>query len=327
MSAQKTVNPLGHIPIPNTEANFRRKLEKYRKYLVAYSFIAPFMITFIIFIFVPIVAALALSFFRFDSFSFPTFIGWKNFFEILTQDLIFFQHAIPNTIKFALMVGPGGYALAFFLAWLIHQMPKSVRDFYTLAIYTPSLFGGVAMTVVWQVVFSGDRVGYLNSMLLQLGLIQSPVTWLQSPTYFMTIMVIISLWSSMGVGFLAMLAGLQNVNEELYEAGRIDGISNRFQEVFYITIPAIKPQMLFGAIMAIIGTLKAGSIGALLASATGQTITPSYSGHLITNHIDDFAFVRYEFGYAAALSVILLLFIYGSSRFSFLIFGSKGDEK
>lgn len=290
---------------------------------VSYLFIAPFIITFVLFILIPVLVAIGLSFFSFNAISMPKFIGWDNFLAILTQDRIFLQYAIPNTFKFALIVGPGGYMLSFFLAWLIHQLPKAVRDWFTLAIYAPSLASGVAFAVVWPVIFSGDRVGYLNNLLLSWGVINQPVLWLQDPKYFMAIMIGISLWASMGVGFLAMLAGLQTVNKELYEAGAIDGISNRLQEIFYLTIPAIKPQMLFGAVMAVVGTLKAGQIGAILA---GAPITPQYSGHLIINHIDDFAVIRYELGYAAALSVLLLLLVYGATKFSFQLFGNKGDE-
>lgn len=293
------------------------------KQRVSYLFIAPFMICFTVFIVIPIVLANALAFFSFDAISMPTFIGWDNFLAILTQDRIFLQNAIPNTFKFAIIVGPLGYSLSFLLAWLIHQLPKRIRDIFTIAIYTPSLSAGVAMSVVWLVIFNGDRIGYLNNFLLSIGVVQDPQLWLQDPQYFMNIMIIVSLWASMGVGFLAMLAGLQTVNTELYEAGAIDGISNRLQEIYYITIPAIKPQMLFGAIMSVVGTLKAGAIGALLA---GSPITPQYSGHLITNHIEDYAFIRYELGYASALSVVLLLLVYGSSRLSFRLFSSKGEE-
>lgn len=290
---------------------------------ISYIFIGPFIITFILFIVVPIVVAIGLSFFSFNAISMPKFIGWDNFLAILSQDRIFLQYAIPNTFKFALIVGPGGYMMSFFLAWLINQLPKGVRDWFTLAIYAPSLASGVAFSVVWPVIFSGDRVGYLNNLLLKWGILDQPVLWLQDPKYFMYIMIGISLWASMGVGFLAMLAGLQTVNKELYEAGAIDGISNRLQEIFYLTIPAIKPQMLFGAVMAVVGTLKAGLIGAILA---GSPITPQYSGHLMINHIEDFAVIRYELGYAAALSVLLLLLVYGATKVSFQLFGSKEDE-
>lgn len=293
------------------------------KHRISYLFIAPFVLTFFVFIVIPVIVANALAFFSFNAISPPKFVGWDNFLAIFTQDRIFLQYAVPNTFKFAIIVGPLGYLLSFYLAWLIHQLPKRLRDYFTIAIYTPSLSAGVAMSVVWLVIFSGDRVGYLNQFLLSVGWIDTPVLWLQEPGYFMNIMIIISLWSSMGVGFLAMLAGLQTVNEELYEAGAIDGISNRLQEIVYITIPAIKPQMLFGAVMAVVGTLKAGAIGTMLA---GSPITPQYAGHLMTNHIDDFAFIRYELGYASALSVLLLVIVYGSSKLSFTIFGTKEGE-
>lgn len=294
---------------------------------LSYLFIAPFLISFLLFIVIPVAGAIGLSFFSYNGISSPKFIGWQSFLSIINNDRIFLQYAIPNTFKFAIIVGPLGYAASFLLAWMIHQLPKKLRDVYTLAIYTPSIAGAVAMSVVWIVFFSGDEMGYLNRFLMEMGWIDLPRLWLQDPKYFMNIMIVISVWSAMGVGFLAMLAGLQTVNTEMYEAGAIDGISNRLQEIFYITIPAIKPQMLFGAVMSIVGTLKAGLIGAELARASGQAITPQYSGHLIINHIDDFAFIRYELGYAAALSVILLLIAYGATRFAFRLFGSEEDQK
>jgi multiple sugar transport system permease protein len=296
------------------------------KHRISYLFIAPFMSAFLLFIFIPVTVAIGLSFFSFDAISRPRFVGWDNFLAIWTQDRIFLQYAIPNTFKFAVIVGPAGYMLSFFLAWLIQQLPKSIRDYFTLALYAPSLASGAAFIVVWPVMFSGDRVGYVNNLLLYLGLIEQPKLWLQDPNEFMTIMIAVSLWASMGVGFLAMLAGLQTVNRELYDAGAIDGISNRLQEIYYITVPAIKPQMLFGAVMSVVGTLKAGLIGSMLAqAATGSPITPQYSGHLMINHIDDFALIRYELGYAAALSVILLVIVYAANKLAFQLFGGKGE--
>lgn len=316
---------------PATDVNFTARLKLRTNTLiseiwrnrVSYVFIAPFMILFSLFIFIPVLMAIGLSFFSFNAISFPQFIGWDNFLAIFTQDLIFLQYALPNTFQFALIVGPGGYAASFFFAWLIHQLPQAIRDYYTLAMYAPSLATGVAMTVVWQIIFSGDRVGYLNNFLITIGVMDQPILWLQNAQLFMPVMIVISLWASMGVGFLAMLAGLSTVDKQLYEAGAIDGISNRIQEIFYITIPMIYPQMLFAAVMAIVGTFRAGQIGMLLAMATGQPITPLYSGHLIINHIDDFAFIRYELGYAAALSVLTLLLIYGFTKFAFFLFANK----
>lgn len=233
------------------------------------------------------------------------------------------KYALPNTLKFAFFVGPIGYMLTFFVAWLIYQMPKSIRDLVSLAFYAPSMAGGVALTVVWQAAFSGDYVGYLNHLLIKIGLIETPILWLQSPSYFLNIMIIVTIWMSFGVGFLAMLAGFDTVNKELYEAGRIDGISNRLQEVFYITVPSMKPQMLFSSVMAIVGTLKAGAISTQLS---GAQISPQYSGHLILNHIDDYAFLRYELGYASMISVVLLLISYFAMKLSYRLFGQKEGE-
>lgn len=289
---------------------------------LSYLFLAPFLLCFACFIIVPVLMAALLSVTSFNGIEFPRFIGVGNFIYMLTQDIVFMKYTLPNTLKFAIIVGPGGYILSFVFAWLIHQLPPRIRDYFTLALYAPSMVGGVALSVVWAATFSGDRVGYLNNVLMRLGFMEAPHLWLQDPKYLMSIMILVTLWTSMGVGFLAMLGGLQTVNKELYEAGRIDGIKNSLQEVYYITIPAMKPQMLFSAVMAIVGTLKAGAISTQL---TGLTITPDYAGHLITNHIDDYAYLRYEWGYASSLSVVLLVMSYGLMKLSYKLFGSKGE--
>jgi multiple sugar transport system permease protein len=229
------------------------------------------------------------------------------------------KYVLPNTIEFAVIVGPFGYAMAFMLAWMLAQLPKLPRTVFALILYSPSMTSGVAMAVVWKTLFSGDQSGYLNSLLLNMNLIQEPIQWLQSPQYLMPIMIVVTLWSSMGVGFLAMLAGILEVNPELYEAGALDGISNRFQEIIYITIPSMKPQMLFGAVMAIVGTFQAGAIGVILS---GTNPTPQYAGQLIVNHIEDYGFLRYEMGYAAAVSVVLLLMVLFFTRVSNRLFAS-----
>ncbi|MFC0333543.1 carbohydrate ABC transporter permease [Paenibacillus sepulcri] len=288
----------------------------------SYLFIAPFMLCFIIFIVIPVLIAIGLSFTYYNAVEPPRFIGWSNFQYLISQDLLFLKYALPNTFKFAIIVGPGGYALAFILAWLISLLGKKLRKWIALAVYTPSLTVGIAMTIIWLPLLSGDRIGYLNSFLLNQGLIDVPKLWVTDPKLLMDSMIAVSLWSSMGVGFLAMLAGILNVDPILYEAGRIDGIRSRLQEVWYITIPSMKPQMLFGAVMAIVTTFKTGSIGVELS---GQNPTPEYSGHLIVNHIQDFGFIRFEMGYAAAISVFLLLLMYASNKLSWSLFGSKGE--
>ncbi|MEW5987897.1 MAG: sugar ABC transporter permease [Chloroflexota bacterium] len=279
-----------------------------------------YALMFIIFIVVPVLVAFLLSFTYFDTIQTPTFNGLRNYVVLLTQDEVFMRYVLPNTIQFAVLVGPGGYVLSFMLAWTLAQLPKIPRTILALILYSPSMTTGVAMAVVWKTLFSGDQNGYLNSFLLGLNVIQEPIQWLQSPQYLMTIMIVVTLWSSMGVGFLAMLAGILEINPELYEVGSLDGISNRFQEIVHITIPSMKPQMLFGAVMSIVATFQAGAIGVTLS---GGNPTPQYAGQLIVNHIEDFGFLRYEMGYAAAVSVVLLLMVLFFARFANRLFISN----
>lgn len=279
--------------------------------------LTPYLLLFFIFIAVPVLCAAVLSFTYFNAIQFPSFIGLKNYIVLFTQDSVFMQKVLPNTIKYALIVGPGGYILSFILAWMLAQLTKVPQTILAVIIYSPSMTAGVIMSTVWSVIFSGNELGYFNSMLMRLRIVAEPVQWLQSPRYLMTIIIIVSLWSSMGVGFLAMLAGMLNVDEELYEAAYIDGVRNRLQEIIYVTIPSMKPQMLFGAVMSIVNTFSTGSIGVALS---GSNPTPQYEGQVIVNHIEDFGFIRYEMGYAAAVSVVLLLIIWFSSRFSWKLF-------
>lgn len=232
------------------------------------------------------------------------------------------QKVVPNTVRYALIVGAGGYALAFFLAWSLAQLPHKLRTILAIIFYSPSMTMGVAMSVVWIAIFSGDSLGYLNHILLSMQLITEPIQWLQSPEHLVQIMIVVALWSSMGVGFLAMMAGILNIDKEIYEAAYVDGIQNKFQEIFYITIPMMKPQMLFGAVMAIVGTFQAGAIGVQLS---GSNPTPQYAGQLIVNHIEDFGYIRFEMGYAAAVSVVLLLIIAMVSKAAKNALSERGD--
>ncbi len=298
-------------------------LREMRASYMAYLFIAPFMICFAVFVLGPVVSATLLAFTSYDSVQAPHFIGFDNFIKMLTQDVVLMKYVIPNTIVFAVVVGPVGYALQFLLAWLITQVPRHAKKSYIMAIYTPSIAGGVLVSVVWAVFFSSDRLGYLNDLLLKLGTIQTPVAWTQDKAYLLLIMILVTLWGSMGVGFLSLFAGMQNVDRQLYEAGRIDGVNSALKELFYITIPSMKPQMLFSAVMAIVNSLKAGSIGVQLS---GRNPTPDYAGQLLQTHIEDYGFARFELGYATALSFALMLAIYVLTRVCFKFLGTKEGE-
>jgi len=294
----------------------QRFIHKYSHWVL----LSPYIILFCLFILIPVIGAIILSFSYFNAVQPPEFIGLKNYISLLTQDTVFMQKVLPNTIKYALIVGPGGYILSFIFAWMLAQIPKLPRTIIAILIYLPSMTTGVMMSVIWSIIFSGNQLGYLNSFLIGIGLITEPIQWLQSPQHLMTIVIIVSLWSSMGVGFLAMLAGVLNVNQELYDAAYIDGVSNRFQEIIYVTIPSMRPQMLFGAVMAIVNTFTTSGLGVALS---GSNPTPQYAAQLIVNHIEDYGFIRYEMGYAAAASVVLLIIVWIASRVSWNLFGEK----
>ena len=285
-------------------------------------FLLPYIILFTLFIIIPILAAVGLSFTNFDTVQMPKFIGIKNYIALFTSDTVFMQKVLPNTIIYAVFVGVGGYVLSFFLAWSLSQVTKRVRTVMAIIIYSPSLTGSVMLSTIFGVIFNGDESGYLNYFLLKFKFISEPVQWLQSDKYLLPIMIIVSLWSSMGVGFLAVLSGIMNVNEELYEAAYIDGVKNRFQEIIYVTIPSTKPQMLFSAVMSIVGTFSSAGVGVTLS---GSNPTPNYAGQLIVTHIEDFGFLRYEMGYAAAVSVVLLIGIRLMSVGAEKLFGSKDE--
>lgn len=263
--------------------------------------------------------AVILSFTNFNAIQWPRLVGLLNYVNLITSDDVFMQYVLPNTVKYALIVGVGGYVLSFLLAWALANMTKLPRTIFALILYSPSMTTGVAMAVLWKIMFTGDQTGYINSWLMDLGIINEPIVWLVNANYLLPIIIIIGLWSSMGVGFLAILAGLLNVDESLYEAAAIDGVKNRFQEMIYVTIPSMKPQMLFAAVMQIVGAFQNGTISTLLAGNP----TPGYAGQLIVNHIEDYGFIRYEMGYAAAVSVVLLLIVQVFSKVSGKLFGEK----
>ncbi len=285
--------------------------------------ITPYILLFTTFIIIPVLFSMILSVTYFDLIQAPRLAdlyGLYNYVMLFTQDSNFFKYVIPNTITYAVFVGPGGYIFSFVMAWFLSQIQALPRKYISLALYIPSMLGGILIGVVWKILFSGDSSGYINSLLLNYEFIDESIDFLTDPQYLLKIMIFVSLWGSMGIGFLAMLAGLLNVDKTLYEAGYVDGIKNRFQEIIYITIPQMKPQMLFGAVMAIVGAFNSGYIGVALS---GANPTPQYSGQLIINHIEDYGFLRYEMGYAAAISVILLIVILGFSKVAYTLFGEK----
>jgi multiple sugar transport system permease protein len=262
--------------------------------------IAPFLTAFFIFTVIPVVAAIVLSFTDFNLLQTPNFVGFDNYMTLFLNDDVFII-AVRNTMIMAFITGPVGYIACFIFAWFINELPNKIRAIMTLVFYAPSISGGVYF--IWQYILSSDRYGVLNGVLLKLGIIDSPILWLSNTDYMLVCCIIVQLWLSLGTSFLSFLAGFKTVDTTLYEAGAIDGVHNRFQEIWYLTLPQMKPQLLFGAVMQI---SKAFAIGAVPAALCGNP-SVNYATHTIINHIDDYGGVRYELGYACAISTVLLM--------------------
>ncbi len=279
---------------------------------------APFVILFTIFVVAPVVTAIGLSFTNYNMMQTPQFVGLTNYRLLFLDDEVF-MIGLANTLKFAIITGPVGYLLSFFAAWVINQL-KFKRAF-ALAFYAPSICSGIAMSTVWMVIFSSDRMGYLNNILLNMGLIDEPILWNTDPNYIMGVVMFISLWMSMGTGFLVFLAGLQNVSKSFFEAAAIDGVKNKFQELFYVTLPMMKPQLLFGAINAI---TSAFGVFDIAVSVAGMP-SPNYSAHTIVSHLYDYAFIRFQMGYASAVAVVLFIITFALGKIVMRVLSSKDE--
>lgn len=270
----------------------------WKEHKAKYYLIMPFALLFIVFTVIPVITSIIISFTSFNMLERPSFVGLNNYVNLIVNDEVFLI-AVKNTLLFALITGPISYLMCFIFSWLINELTPKVRAVMTLVFYAPSISGNAYL--IWLLIFSSDMYGYSNAWLLRLGFISEPILWFDTKEYVFPILILVQLWLSLGVSFLAFIAGLQNVDRTLYEAGEIDGIRNRWQELWYITLPSMRPQLLFGAVMQITGSLSVAQISMELAGFPSV----EYAGHTILTHLHDFGFIRYEMGYASAIATIL----------------------
>ncbi len=270
----------------------------FRKNKNLYLMMLPFLLLFFVFVILPVLASMVFSFTDFNLLQFPRFVGFDNYRKLLLNDAIFIT-AIKNTFVIAVITGPVGYLLSFLMAWLINELPPKIRAVLTIIFYAPSISGNVYL--VFTLIFSSDPYGYLNARLLDWGILDTAVLWLQDTRYMLFIVILVSLWMSLGFGFLSFIAGLQTIDKTQYEAAEVDGITNRWQELWYITLPNMTPQLMFGAVMSITSALGVGDITVAL---TGFPST-GYAAHTMVNHLNDYGSIRMEMGYASAIAVML----------------------
>ena len=266
----------------------------------AYFMLAPFLLLFIIFTVLPVFLSMVLSLTDFNMLQFPNWMGVSNFTRLFLEDEIFIL-ACSNTLVFASITGPVSYILSLLIAWFINELPPKIRAVVTLIFYAPSISGQVYL--IWQTLFSSDSYGWVNATLMNMGLINSPILWFQDADYVMPLCIVVALWTSLGTAFLSFIAGLQTIDRSMYEAAAVDGIKNRWQELWYITLPTMRPQLMFGAVLSITSSFGFGAVVTALCGFPSV----DYAAHTIMHHLDDYGSQRFEIGYASAIAVVLFV--------------------
>lgn len=278
-----------------------------KKNKVAYFMIAPFLILFLTFTVFPVLLSMVLSLTDFNMLQMPHFVGVSNYTRLFFDDEIFII-SCKNTLIFAGVTGPVSYILSFLVAWFINELPPKIRAVVTLVFYAPSISGSVY--IIWKTMFSGDAHGWINGILLNLGIVTEPIQFLNDASYVMPICILVALWTSLGTAFLSFIAGLQTVDRSLYEAAAVDGIKNRWQEAWFVTLPMMRPQLMFGAVLAITNSF---GFGAVVTGLLGTSISVDYAAYTIMHHLEDYGTTRYEIGYSSAIAVILFIVMLGAN--------------
>ena len=273
----------------------------------SYFMIAPYFILFFFFTVLPVAMAVGFSFTYYNMLEMPTFVGWQNYIKLFLEDDIFMK-SLKNTLLLAVVTGPVSYMLCLLFAWIINEFKGKLRAFLTLIFYAPSICGNAY--IVWNLILTGDRYGYLNGILLKLGVLDEAVQWMQTEKYVLPFLIVVQLWLSLGTGFLSFIAGLQTVDKSMYEAAALDGVKNRWQELWYVTLPAMKPQLMFGAVMQITSSFAIADVSLNLAGNPSV----NYAGATVVTHLLDYGTVRLEMGYASAIATILFLLMVGSNQ-------------
>ena len=293
-------------------------IKKYLKtHWIYYLFVLPLLVLFTVFVIIPVGMAIFYSFTYYNVLEPAEYIGAGNYIRLFTEDSIFLT-ALKNTLLIALVTGPTSYLMCFFLAWMLNDLGPRLRSVLTLAFYTPTM--ATSVYVVWTYIFSGDRYGFINGLLLRLNIINQPIVFLKNPDYMMAVIITVTLWMSLGTSFLAFIAGFQGLDRTLFEAGAVEGIKNRWQELWYITLPSMRPQLMFGAVMQISAAFSVGAVGDALVGFPSV----DYATHTVINHLTDYGTVRFELGYACAIATLLFFMTVGTNKLVNLLLSKVG---
>lgn len=285
-------------------SHLRWQLNLVKRNWIGYVFVAPFLFIFLLFTLAPIALSLVLSLTNFNMIEFPDFVFMDNYIQLFLDDELFIT-SLKNTLIFSAIVGPSTFILSWLVAWFINELPPRVRAIVTFIFYAPSISGSVY--IVWQTLFSGDAYGWVNGALLNMNVINEPILFFKTEEWIWPLVIMVALWTSLGTSFLSNIAGLQGIPRHLFEAAAIDGVKNRWQEAWYVTLPSMKPQLLFGAVMSITGSFGFGSIITTLCGFPSV----NYCAYTLSHHLDDYGSTRWEVGYASAISFVIFLLCFG----------------
>ena len=294
-------------PVKRSEVSkLRWTWQEMKNNKTAYFMLAPFFLLFIIFTVLPVFLSMLLSLTDFNMLQMPHWKGFSNFTRLFLEDDIFLL-ACQNTLIFAAITGPVSYLLSLLIAWFINELPPKVRAVVTLIFYAPSISGQVYL--IWKTLFSSDSYGWVNATLIDLGIMSEPILWFENADYVMPLCIVVALWTSLGTAFLSFIAGFQTIDRSMYEAAAVDGIKNRWQELWYITLPTMRPQLMFGAVLAITNSFGFGAVVDALCGFPSV----DYAAHTIMHHLNDYGGARYEIGYASAIAVVLFVIMFASN--------------
>ncbi len=302
--SQKTAEKKAVARKDMTKAQWTWKEIKRNK--AAYFMVAPYMIVFTCFTVLPVLLSIVISFTDFNLLQMPNIVWFDNYIRLFLDDDIFLI-AAKNTLIFAAIVGPVSYVMSLMIAWFINELSPKIRAVVTLIFYAPSISGQVYL--VWQTLFSSDSYGWANAWLMKLGIITKEIAWFEDKKYVMPLCIVVALWTSLGTAFLSFIAGLQGIDKAQFEAGAVDGIRNRWQELWYITLPNIKPQLMFGAVMSITQSFGFGGIVTALCGFPSV----DYAAHTIVHHLEDYGSQRFELGYSSTIAVVLFVVMIGAN--------------
>ena len=267
-----------------------------RRRLTPYAFLAPALILLGVFVFYPIAAVIYYSLTDYDIVTPPVFIGLANFARLLEDDVL--RLALLHSFVY-LLVTPILIALSIALAIVVNRKLRGIHVYRALY-FVPAVSGSIAIGLTWRWLF--DRSGFINSVLVSWGVIHEPIQWLATPSLVLPLAMMLTIWAGIGYYSVIFLAGLQNVPEELYDAARIDGC-NDLQKHWYVSIPALRPQIVFVGVISSLAALKVFDEIYVLTGRTGGILN---SGVTMVFYLWQQAFERSNAGYASAIAIVLL---------------------